>query len=156
MKKAKTMRKIILALMLAAATGGTVAAQEALFRKYSGKKGVTTVTVSKAMLDMMPALKAGSKSIKDMAGKLDKVSVLSSGSKDMAQAISRDARSSVERGYEKMMDVSDGGETVAIYMRKLGSRKNEYIMICADNRETVVINITGSVTLADIKGIAGK
>jgi len=146
---------IILTLMVGIAT--LCNAQDALFRKYDNVKGVTTVYVSKAMFSMMPKLKAGDINISKLAGKMDKLQVLTGDSASLIIDIRNEATAYYDReGFENVMKVNEGGEHVTIYMKARQHGLNEFALLNAEKGELEIINILGKITLKDIRNLTGR
>ncbi len=135
---------------------GICRAQDALFQKYEDVNGVTTVYISKAMLHMMPHINAGNKDISKIASKLDRIQILScdrpsliTGIKKMAIAIYKNGK------YEYIMQVKEAGEQTIIYQKPHGGGKNEFVLLSDEKDELNIINVFGTITLNEIKDIAG-
>lgn len=146
-------RIFIIALTMLACTFAH--AQSSLFQKYNNTKGVTTVYISKQLFSMMPTLKAGDRDITKIAKKLDRLQVLTSDRSSLAKSIREQAVTYYSRnGYEPMMTVNEGRQRTTIYMKALGKGKNEFALLNYDGNALQIINLLGSITLNEIKGIA--
>ncbi len=146
------MRQIfITALLVLTCTGAK--AQRELFDKYEDTKGVTTVFVSKAMLNLAGGLAAlGDKRFGKMTGKMDGIRILNCERKSLIPEIKKAAQSIYNRDqYEEMMRVNEDGQRVIIYQRPLKGGKNEFALLSVEEDQLNIINISGTITLEDMK-----
>ena len=146
------MKQIIMTALLVLACTGSKAQRE-VFDKYEDTKGVTTVFVSKAMLNLAGGLAAiGDKRFGKMAGKMDAVRILNCERKALIPEIKKAAQAVYNRDqYEEMMRVNEDGQRVVIYQRPLKGGKNEFALLSVEEDELSIINITGTITLEDMK-----
>lgn len=139
------------ALMMLMSTGAQ--AQKEVFDKYEDTKGVSTVFVSKAMLNLAGGFAAlGDKKLSRLAGKMDNIRILNCEDKGLVERIKRDAQAAYgKNGYEEMMRVNEDGERVVIYQRALKGGKSEFALFSVEDTELSIINISGTITLEDMK-----
>ena len=150
------MKKIIFILVLTLSCS-MIFAQDALFKKYSNTNGVSTVYISKALLGMMPKMDAGNRDISKIAGKLDRLQVLSCERPSLIQSIRNSAMAYYNKyRYAELMNVNQDGELTIIYGKFHGHGKNEFVLLSIEKEEINIINIYGNVTLNDIKQIANQ
>lgn len=155
------MKKIML-VMVMAMTCHIMFAQSALFKKYDNVKGVSTVYISKALLSMIPDMNIGNKDISRIAGKLDCVQILSCERPSLVSDIKSEAISYFNSGnfksggYTSLMKVTDDDGQTIIYGRSIDKGKSELILFSCREDEVSIINVTGTITLNDIKQITNK
>lgn len=148
------MKKWILTMVMVC-WSGLMFAQSALFKKYENVPGVSTIYISKALLGMMPKLDAGDKDFSRIAGKLDRVQILSCERPSLIPGVKAAAIGSFKSGgYANLMTVNDDGEQTLIYGKSLGKGKNEFVLLSVEKTELDIINVMGNITLNDIKQIA--
>jgi hypothetical protein len=129
-------------------------AQEELFKRYENTKGVETVFISKSLLSMMPDMQMGNMEIGKVAGKIDRIQVLTCERADLIDNICNYAISLYKRGgYEEMMRTNESGEKTYIYQKRHG-KKNEFVILDIEKNELNIVNLFGTTTLKDIKGIS--
>ena len=144
-------------LVSALASFTHLSAQEKLFDKYEDTKGVTTIFISKKMLGMIPNVQAGKREIGQIASKLDYLRVLACEKESLISTLLNDAKKAYRSGgYEAIMTMNNDGEKVIIYQRTLKDGKNEFSLLTNEKNEITIINVMGTVTLKDIKDIAGQ
>lgn len=130
-------------------------AQDALFDKYEDMNGVTTVFISKTMLNMIPNVKAGDHDISEIASKLDQLRILTCEKATLIPHIIDDAKKIYKsESYEAIMRMNDDGEKMTIYQRSLKGGKNEFVLLQEDDSELNIINVKGAITIKDIQKIA--
>ena len=142
---------IVTALLVLVCTGAK--AQRELFDKYEDTKGVTTVFVSKAMLNLAGGLAAiGDKKIGKMAGKMDGIRILNCERKSLIPEIKKAAQAIYSRdNYEEIVRVNEEGQRVVIYQRPLKGGKSEFALLTVEENSLSIININGTITLEDMK-----
>lgn len=149
------MKKLITIALLALLSTGA-RAQKELFQKYEDTKGVTTVVVSKAMLQLAGGIASvGGNEMAKMANRLDGVRILNCEDKSLVRRVKKDAEDIFkDEEWEEVMRVNDEGQRVVIYQRKLKGGKNEFSLMTEDKSELTIVNLTGNVSLEDMKGMA--
>ena len=142
---------LITTLMVLMSTGAQ--AQKELFDKYEDNKGVSTVVISKTLLNLAGGFSSISdKKLSKMAGKMDNGRILNCHDKGLIAKIKADAQAIYTRDeYEEMMRINEEGQRVVIYQRVLKSGKNEYALSNVGDSDLSIINITGILTLEDMK-----
>ena len=146
------MKQIIITTLLMLVCMGAKAQKE-VFDKYEDTKGVTTVFVSKAMLGLAGSFAAiGDKKIGKMANKMDGIRILNCERKGLIPEIKKAAQAAYNRDqYEEMMRVNEDGQRVVIYQRALKNGKSEFALLSIDDEGLSIINISGTITLEDMK-----
>lgn len=144
-------RKIFLfatAMIIALAAG----AQSPFFKKCENVKGVTTVYVSKAMLEM--AGNIGGIGLKDktlLTEKIDNTQIVTSDNAKGREFIDKHLNMiTSDKEYEVLVQINDDKENVRIYRQNIGKGKSRYVVICKEPEETTVITIEGSLSLEDV------
>ena len=132
-------------------------AQDALFEKYSDVDGITTIYISKTMLQMIPNVKAGDREIGQVASKLDQLRVLHCERPSMIPSIKKQAQELFYKNkYEIVMHMSEDGEHMTVYHKKLKDGKSEFALLAEEDGEISIINLKGNITLKNIQEIAEK
>lgn len=145
--------KILIFLLLIGCSYATFA-QSKLFDKFGEMDGVTSVYISKAMLQMMPDMKTNGIDIGNIAGKLESLQILTSEKASIAKMMREEtAYIGKDKNYEELMKVRDEGSKVTFYIRKGGDKIKELIMLVDEKTEFVIIQILGDMTLKDIQNI---
>ena len=146
--------KRLMIIMLLACTYSMCHAQEELFKKYSGTKGVENVYISKTLLRLMPKSAVGDKDISRIAGKLEHIRILNCEKKELIPAIKKDAENFYKKkSYELVMETNEDDEQVYIYLRKMKNKQNEFVIFSLENNELAIISIVGNITLEDIESL---
>ena len=126
------MKKITtIALLMLMALGAN--AQKDVFNKYKDMEGVSIVRMPKSE-------------------RVSEIRILSCVQKSLGQKIKADAQAVYTRDeYEEMMRINEEGQRVVIYQRVLKSGKNEFALFNVGDSNLSIINITGILTLEDMK-----
>lgn len=150
------MKKIIILLIMAIYVAN-LSAQESFTNKFGNIKGVTSVYISKSLLNMMPDIKSDDMNLGCVANKLDNIQILNSETKKAAALLSNGCRQIISKeNYENLMNINENGEHTGIYMKNFSGGKTQYIMLSTEKDETNIIVLTGRLTINDIKNVIGK
>lgn len=143
-------RQIIFMLLTVFCAMGTFA-QSKFFEKCEKIKGVTTVYVSKAMLQM-----AGDANVTDdmnlsaVIKKLNSLELINTESPASVVELNKlikELSINQKNGYEIMMSVNDDEQNVKIYMKKMANNTNEYVILVEESDEVLVVLMNGTLTL---------
>lgn len=149
-------RTYIITLLLSLCSLFTFA-QDNYFDKFADMDEVTSVYISKAMLNLMPDMKAEGVNIGGVASKLDNIQILSCEKPDIIAKLKKELEFiNPKNGYEELMRIKDEGEKVTIYLKHYKSGKKEFVLLNSEKDEFTVIVITGDLTLQEIQGVINK
>ncbi|WP_321518887.1 DUF4252 domain-containing protein [uncultured Bacteroides sp.] len=147
------LKHLLFAILMCCAS--MVFAQNKLVEKFGDMDGVTSVFISKSMLQMMPNMKTEGIDIGGVAGKLESILILTS----EKAAISNMMKSEIphfanDKRYEELMRVKDENSRVTFYIKKKSNGKiGELVMLVDEHPEFVYIQMMGDMTLQDIQKI---
>lgn len=152
------MKRILILLMLTVVVTAAARADiSSIYEKCNDTKGVTTVYVTKPMLDMAAntgSMDAGVMEL--LKNKLDNVLIATSETgkgKDVMAKISKDF--TTKNGYKPLVEINDDKENVVIFLKKLSDGKNQYIVSVRGEKESTMIVMEGSMTLEDVSRMTG-
>lgn len=139
----------ILFIMSAIASSAQVSS---VFDRYSDTKDVSAVYISKTMLRMIPNFGAnGTNSPAELISKLDCIRVLSTPNPSLIKKMSEDFKSEIKKEkYEVLLQATENGERVFIYMKTGKDDINEYLITAEDPEESNYVLIVGTITPADV------
>jgi hypothetical protein len=159
------MKRIILAAvtMLLLSSAQLLNAQNssaiALFDKYGGKDGFTTVSISKELFGMFADMNTDdpdAKEVKAMMEQLDGIKILmyetsdsnnnSSGLASFKSEVSKLQTS----GYTELMVVKQTNEEVKFLVMKKGDKIGELLLVINGEKEAGFISIIGTIDMATI------
>ena len=148
--------KIILTSLLLMFGLMAVQAQNSdMFEKLSNHKDVTTVYISKSLLNMMPNLDTGGADIKSLAGKLEQLEIYNTnGNKEANSLIRKEVEALTKsKTYETLMKIKDGTDNVTFYAHKEKDRFKDLIMFVNEPDDCTIIRIMGNFTAEDIQKV---
>lgn len=129
-------------------------AQKSFFNKYDDLKGVSSVYISKAMIEANPRLFAKDVYIGKVSGQLNSVQVLSTMDSNIKKDMRKDLRSLVESSkYELLMKQKGTVSSSEFYMSRKGDKVKELIMIIDGAATLKFVYLEGEMTLKDIQNI---
>lgn len=124
----KTMKFIWVCLLLLCPL--LVQAQHNLFSKYGDVKGVSSVYISKTMMEMNPNFLTGDVYIGKVAKRLNSVQILSTKDRDLQASMLKDIRSLLRSSkYELLMKQKGSSATSEVYVNRKGDKIKEFIMM---------------------------
>ena len=152
----KTKNWLIAAIVLLNIGG---ASAQNLFEKLGNNEHITTVYISKALLNMFPAMAdkvdVDGVDIKNIVSKLEQIDIYTSENKEASQLIRTEAQKlqSQNKTYEVLMKIKDGSEHVIFYAEKEKNRFKSLIMFVDEGDECTLIRLLGSFTAEDIQHV---
>ena len=148
----KTKRLVMIALVCLLSS--LVMGQKSLMERYANVDGVTTVFISKTMLQMMPNMNVHiNMNTKEMAGRLTGILILTTERRNLVQNLRRDTKEFFNnKTFEVLMTVKDEESLVNFYIKKKSDQRvSEMVMVVDEGDEFVLIQMTGDMTMDDIK-----
>lgn len=153
MKHFKIILVGIILLMLPVA----VSAQSNIYDKYNDKSNVSSIYISKTMLEMQPGVYTKDVNIGKVAGKLEAVYIVSTMDKTVRRGMSSDIAEFIKKGkYEVLMKQKGNVASSSFYVKKKGDKVKELIMISDDPAKLSYIHLVGEMTLQDIQNITSS
>lgn len=131
-----------------------VSAQNPVFEKYGEQRNVSSVFISKAMIEMQPDLYTKDLYIGKVAGQLDAVYILSTLDNNIKKDMRKDIDQFISHGkYELLMKQKGVVSRSAFYVKKKGDKIKELVMISDGAASLKFILLSGDLTLKDIQNI---
>lgn len=129
-------------------------AQKNLFNKYDDLKGVSSVYISKAMIETNPNLFTKDVYIGKVSGQLNSVQVLSTMDNNVKKDMRKDLQSLVQSSkYELLMKQKGNVSSSEFYISRKGDKVKELIMIIDGAATLKFVYLEGEMTLKDIQNI---
>ena len=155
-------RTIIAALtMLLLTSAQFISAQSssaiALFDKYGGKDGYTTVSISKELFGMFADIDSNDpdmQEVKTMMEQLDGIKILMYEAKEGTDAELTKFKSEISKlqveGYTELMVVKQTEEEVKFLSKKKGDKIGELLLVINGPKEAGFIDISGTIDMNTI------
>ena len=133
-------------------------AQSDLFKRYADKEGVSSVYVSKAMIQMaLDAVSNADLYLNNMKGKIEGIQIVSSDNAVLKNEMDESFRKLIGNQHEELMRIKDeSGELVTFHIKKEGNLITELIMLVNEEDEFSAIQILGKFTMQDIQEITSR
>ncbi len=148
----KTVLMLIL-LLYASHSYSQTNATDALFEKYSGKEGFSSVYISSRMLGLFSPREEG----KELINRLSSIRILTVENDgamkgmDLYSELSRNTDLSV---YEELMVVKEAGQTTKFLILPKGERIAELLVISGGKDDNSLISIKGDFDLKALSGLS--
>ncbi|WP_300700761.1 DUF4252 domain-containing protein [Bacteroides sp.] len=127
-------------------------AQKNLFNKYNDMKGVSSVYISKAMMELNPNLFMKDLYIGKVADRLNSVQVFSTKEDKVKAEMLKDIRSLVQSSkYELLMKQKGTVSGSEVYVNRKGNKIKELIMVMDGAASLKFVYMEGDMTSDDIK-----
>ncbi len=150
------MKRTLLNILLCLCTAVFAHAQtDNMFDRFSEMDGITSVYISKAMLNMIPDIQSEIIDLKGIAGKLESVKVLNSEKESVINKMKDTANQifTPANGYETLVRIRDNDDHADIYLKTNDNNLNEFVVLTQETKELTIIVITGQLSPEDIKNI---
>jgi hypothetical protein len=144
---------IIALVVISAALNGQKSI-DALFDKYAGKDGFTTVTINGNLLKLAASLD-DEKGDKSMPKEVTQIRILAQDDEAMKVENFYDLviKDLDLTKYEEFMQVKESGQAVRMLVRMEGDRFKEFLLIVG-GKDNAIIQIKGDMSLAEAKKFA--
>ncbi len=155
----KTPNIIIIFIMFLSSLSLSAQNTTQMFDKFSDNEEITTVFISKALLQMAPELKAdmGGANISNLIGKLSQIEIYTTEKKSVAQMMKSESDKLIKnKSYESLMTVKDKKDNVVFLIQRNKDRIDELLMVVSGLDECTIIRITGDFTMEDIRKVMSE
>lgn len=149
------MKKLLLGLLLVILPVLTFAQNpvEKVFDKYSGKDGVTTITVNKQLFKMMSQFETKEQELKVLEN-LEFIKILAIEDSILNREFYDQVNSKLEQlDYEELMNIKGNTENVKFLVKQQEDVIKELVMLAGEKSESALIYIKGNIKLEDISKI---
>jgi len=133
---------------------GSCLAQKSFLERYSKMDGVTTVYISKTMLQIMPQMEIYADiDLQEFSGRLTGILILTSEKESITKQMRSEATEFYSgKAFEVLMKIKDDESLVSFYIRRKNEQRiAELVMLVDDEDEFVIIQMIGDLTMEDIK-----
>ncbi|MBI9035855.1 MAG: DUF4252 domain-containing protein [Bacteroidales bacterium] len=161
--KKTVLLSVIVALLSLPMISNAQSAMDELYEKYAGKKGFTSVNISKEMFQLFSQLEVkgdGVEEARQLSDKMDGMKILtytpSKGEIENFDFYAEIIRIFPVKEYVELMRVKEEGEEVQILIKKDGEKIADFLLIAKEANEIVVMNITGMLTMEDINKVSSQ
>ena len=156
----KTRFLIIAMLLISFSAAAQTNAIDAMFEKYSGKEGVTTVYISSKMFSLIARADLDDDELEDLMGRLKSIRILTVEDSLMNRKVNfyKELQKSLDfSAYEELMVVQDGKQDLKFLIKEKGKRIEELLMIGGgEDGGNVLLSIKGDLDLKNISDISSK
>ncbi len=129
-------------------------AAQGLFAKYSDMNNVSSVYISKAMIEMNPELYTKDVNVGKLAKQLELVQILSTMDNGVKKEMRQDIESVVRaQKYELLMKQKGIVSRMVFYVKRKGETVQDLIMVVDGAVTLKYVRLVGSMTIKDIQNI---
>lgn len=148
----KNIRLLLISMLLIFPLLGQ--AQQELFKKYSDMKNVSSVYISKAMLDMNPSLFTEDIYIGKAASQLNSVQIISTMDNKIKPEMLKDIRAQIKSShYELLMKQKGTVSSSEFYVSRKGDKVKELVMVINGAASLKFVYLEGEMTTKDVQNI---
>jgi hypothetical protein len=150
-------KSLLTALLLFTACTGF--AQNDLFDKFANHKDITQITLTKALLNMVPGMTSSVEmngvDLNDIMTKLEQIDIFTSEKNSTKQMMRKEitAHFKKNKSYEVLMKIKDKANDVVFYGQKDGDFIKSLVMFVNGDDKCVLIRLLGKFTTEDIQKI---
>lgn len=136
-----------------------VHAQQKLVEKFQDKDGISQITVTKALLELMPGMISNTQmngvNISKLINKLEQIDIFTSSyEKEMLfMQCTIEEYFKKEKSFEILMKIKDKNENIVFYAQKQGKAIDSLVMHIIGKKETILIWLQGKFTIEDVESI---
>lgn len=133
---------------------------DALFEKYSGKEGCTTVYISSRMFSLIARADFDDEEMEEMMNNLKSIRILTVEDSLLNKSVNfhDELQKNLDYSkYEELMVVQDGKQDLKFLIKENGKRIEELLMIGGgDDGGNILLSIKGDLDLENIANISSK
>ncbi len=157
------MKRLLLTLITALLMSSTTWAQEEIFKKFADHEGVTTIYISKKMLNMITDyskslgffgngnININNIRINNFLGRISSLQCLSCEDEDTIDEIRKEiAYIKDDDDYELLMSIKEDDEQLSIYTKE-GKKENQYILLSDTPDEFNFLLLKGEITREELQ-----
>lgn len=154
------MKKSILFLLLFALTASSFAQRnpiDAMFDKYAGSEGFTSIFISSKMFSMMAGIELDDEELEDVINNLESIRILSVDDNELNSKLNfyKELEKDLDlKGYEELMVVKESNKDLKFLVKEKGKRIDELLMIGGGPGQNVLVSIKGDLDLQNIASIS--
>ncbi len=154
------MKKTILILMISGLSAVTFAQRnpiDAMFDKYAGKEGITTVYISSKMFSMMAGLDLDDDELEDVLKHLKTIRILTVEDPELNKKLNffTELEKDVDfSGYEELMVVKESDKDIKFLVKEKDNRIAELLMIGGGPGQNMLVSIKGDLDMDNISSIS--
>lgn len=135
-----------------------------LYEFFKGKKGVTTVNVTKELINM--AMDAGQINLEDadldiqkLLEKVKSIKVITCNKVEAGEAVVKSFSEEVANKihfdkYKELLTVNDGDNGIRIVQKEANGGDGEFLVYVVENKSMTLVNIVGSIDMKSIGQIS--
>jgi hypothetical protein len=154
------MKKSILILSILVLTLSSFAQRnpiDAMFDKYAGREGITTVYISSKMFSMMAEVDLDDDELEDVINNLKSIRILTVDDQELNNKLNffKELEKDLDfSGYEELMVVKESDKDLKFLVKEKGKKIDELLMIGGGPGQNVLISIKGDLNLQNISSIS--
>ncbi|MBS0012196.1 MAG: DUF4252 domain-containing protein [Bacteroidales bacterium] len=148
---------ILLVLVLSVSSFAQRNPIDAMFDKYSGTEGITTIFISSKMFRMMASIDLDDDELEDVVKNLKSIRILTVDDSELNNKLNffRELEKDLDfNGYEELMVVKDSEKDLKFLVKEKGKKIDELLMIGGGPGQNVMISIKGDLDLKNISSIS--
>lgn len=154
------MKKSILLLSILVLTLSSFAQRnpiDAMFDKYAGREGITTVYISSKMFSMMAEVDLDDDELEDVINNLKSIRILTVDDQELNDKLNffKELEKDLDfSGYEELMVVKESDKDLKFLVKEKGKKIDELLMIGGGPGQNVLVSIKGDLDLQNISSIS--
>ncbi len=140
--------KLVMAILLFVFGTFVCQAQDNFFEKYEDMDGVTVVSISPEMLQIMCSMKTDEDGLDLAEMEITGMQILSTERKDIRDQMKTDFSKMIDMtDYKEIMRIKDDESNVVFYILQEGDIINKMIMLAEEQDECTIIILSGNFTM---------
>lgn len=127
-----------------------------IFDKFDGKPGITSINISKEMMNLVAQLDSLDFKAKELFSQINNVRILALNKASQEDKTSFDTMVKAIQlsTYKELMVVKDKGNTVKILTLQNEGKINQFLLLVTGDHESVIISINGNINPKDLGKLA--
>lgn len=148
------------AFMLAVSLAGFAQSKslDDMFSKFENKNGVTSVNISKDMMEFVAQMDSMDSKSRNFLSKISqvKILVLNQASMDDKSSFNLMAKSLPLSDYKELMVVKENNQNIKMMLRENQGKVSEFLLLVTGDKEQVILSIRGNIDPKDLKKLSSR
>jgi hypothetical protein len=145
-------------LLLSVSINAQQNAIDNIFQKFEGKEGITTVNISRDLLQMVSKIDSADKDLTSVFAMISQVRIIALNNATSEEKVSfKEMLKSVSvNDYKTLMSVREKNQDIKFLSKENNGKVSEFLLLISGDKNPALISITGNIDLSKLSRLSGK
>jgi hypothetical protein len=149
---------IFIGLILSVSINAQQNAIDNIFQKFEGKEGITTVNISRDLLQMVSKIDSVDKDLTSVFAMISQVRIiaLDKASSEEKVSFKEMLKSLSINDYKTLMLIKENNQDIKFLSKETNGKITEFLLLVSGDKTPVLVSITGNIDLSKLSKLSGK